>query len=360
MTLLNRYLLSHFLRILLLTLASFIGIYLLIDFFEKIGDFLDYQAGPSHYLSFVLNNIPVIITQVLPLAILMTVVLTLGSLSRTNELTAMRSCGLGLWRIIRILMLLAFFISTLQLIGNETLVPVSARNLNHLLNIELEGKAGQRLTQGKIWYRDKNRIVHIVLADPKQNSLQGITLFELSETSRLNRRLSAATATYRNNAWHAQALQLQVFDPHSGELTQSTRIAEQKLDLGRTPDDFQSTLSSNSEVSIQTLNRMINKLEAQGFDATRQRVDMHARIAAPFTCLVMAFLAVPFALQRGRGSSIAVGIGLSLSIGVIYFIAQSLVIAFGYSGALPPIIAAWSINLIFLLIGIWMLLNLRE
>ena len=93
MILLNRFLLKHFLRILLLSIGAFIGIYLLIDFFEKISDFIDHKAAAADYLIYLLNSIPVIFVQILPLAILMTVVLTIGTLGRTNEITAMRACG---------------------------------------------------------------------------------------------------------------------------------------------------------------------------------------------------------------------------------------------------------------------------
>lgn len=360
MILVNRYLLSHFLRILALTLSSFVGIYLLIDFFEKISDFLDHQATAAHYLSFFLNSIPVIITQVLPLAILMTMVLTLGSLGRTNELTAMRACGLSLWRIINSLMILSLFVSILQLIVNEQLVPINARNLNQLIDVELEGKTEQSLKQGKIWYRDKNRIVHIVLADPGQKKLQGVTVFELGSNSRLLKRLTAQSATYSEAGWIASSLRTQQFDPQTGDLVQSERGVEQPIELGRLPDDFESGVSKSNEMNFQQLRQLVKKLKAEGFDVTRQLVDMHSRLATPFTCLIMAFLGVPFALQKGRGSSIAVGIGLSLGIGVVYFILQSLVLAFGYSGALPPIVAAWAVNLIFLMVGVWLLLNSQE
>ena len=74
----------------------------------------------------------------------------------------------------------------------------------------------------------------------------------------------------------------------------------------------------------------------------------------------MAFLGVPFSISRGRGSSIALGIGLSLAVGVGYFLLQSLTLAFGYSGALPPIVAGWAANLVFLLIGIYLLLRTQE
>jgi lipopolysaccharide export system permease protein len=105
---------------------------------------------------------------------------------------------------------------------------------------------------------------------------------------------------------------------------------------------------------------MAKKLEQGGYDSTHQRVDMHNRLATPFTCLIMGFLGVPFALQKGRNSNIALGIGLSLGIGIVYFIIQSTVTAFGYSSALPPLFAAWTTNFIFLLLGIWLLLNVQE
>lgn len=358
--LVNRYLLSHFLRILLLTLCSFIGIYLLIDFFEKIGDFLDFQASTSHYLTFFLNNIPIIISQVLPLAVLMTMVLTLGSLGRTNEITAMRACGLSLWRIIRSLMLLSLLVSCLQLVINEELVPINAQKLNYLLRIELKGKSQQALAQGKIWYRDKGRIVHIILADPDGEKLQGVTIFELDQTSRLARRLTAPVVKFQEGSWLAKTARIRTFGSERGDLLKSELKTDHRLQLGRSPDDFKSGQSKNNELTFRQLSRVARKIQAEGFDATRYLVDMHGRLAAPFTCLIMAFLGVPFALQRGRGSSIAVGIGLSLGIGVVYFILQSLVLAFGYSGALPPIVAAWATNVIFLLVGIWLLLNIRE
>lgn len=360
MKLVNRYLLSQFLRILVLTLCSFVGIYLLIDFFEKIGDFLDHQARASQYLSFLSNSVPVILSQVLPLAVLMTMVLTLGTLGRSNEITAMRACGLSLWRIIRSLMVLALLVSGLQLFVNEYLVPINARNLNQLLEIELKGKPQQSLSQGKIWYRDQNRIVHIVLAEPEKGRLQGVTIFELDRDSRLERRLTAPAVQYQEDGWRAETLRVRQFNPERGDLVSSEILSNQKLDLGRSPDDFKSGIPKNNELNYLQLSRTVKKLEDEGFDATRQRVDMHSRLAAPFTCLIMAFLGVPFALQRGRGSSIAVGIGLSLGIGVIYFILQSLILAFGYSGALPPLVAAWAVNLIFLMIGVWLLLNTRD
>ena len=360
MKLLDLFIIRHFRRILLLSLAAFIGIYLLIDFFEKVGDFIDHGATGADYFIYLSNSIPLICVQILPLAILMSIVLTIGGLGRTNEITAMRACGVSLWKIVQPLMILALILSGLLLLLNEFGAPHNARALNKLFEIKLKGKAPLSLIRDGIWFRNGNRIINVQLADPKNRLLHGVTVFDLDDSSQFRQRLEANLVSFENRRWLAKELLIRRFDPVSGDLVGSETQRNQTLALGRTPKDFSSQELQNNELNFRQLSRMVDKLEREGFDASRQRVDMHLRLATPFTCLIMAFLGIPFALQKGRRSNIALGIGLSLGIGVVYFILQSLLTAFGYSGALPPVVTAWATNIIFLMLGVWMLLSIKE
>lgn len=360
MNILNRFLLKHFLRILLLSCGAFIGIYLLIDFFEKVSDFIDHKAVAGDYLIYVVNSLPVIFVQILPLAILMSVVLTLGSLGRSNEVTAMRACGVSLWRIVQPLMITALSLSILLLCLNEFIVPLNAKALNELLEIKLQGKQRLSYKRNELWYRDQDRIINIQVADPQQKQLRGVTIFSLDQTPKLVRRQEAAHVNFFDGRWTSQELLERTFDKTNGDLLGEETKKDQTLDLNRKPQDFAMQVEQNSTLNFRQLLQKVTKLNLEGIDSTRQQVDMHNRLAAPFTCLIMGFLGVPFALQRGRNSNIALGIGLSLGIGVVYFILQSLVTAFGYSGALPPLLAAWASNIIFLMLGIWLLLSVKE
>jgi len=360
MKLLNSFLLKHFLRILLLCLGAFIAIYLLIDFFENINDFIDHNAAPGDYLSYLLNSIPLIFGKILPLAILMTVVLTLCGLGRTNEITAMRSCGFSLWRIIQPFMLMALLLSGLLLLVNEFVAPHSAHALNQLLEIKLKNKQQISLTRNEIWFRNADKIINVRLADPDQKKLFGVTIFVLNKSFQLKQRLESELVVYTEGKWIAEKLRIRDFDPQTGNMVSAKILQHQPLHINRTPRDFTTQERQSNELNFQQLSGMVKKLEQEGFDATHQRVDMHNRIATPFSCLIMAFLGVPFALQKGRSSNIAIGIGLSLGIGVIYFILQAILTAFGYSGALPPSVAAWATNIIFLMLGVWMQLSLKE
>ena len=356
----DRYLLRHFLRIFLLALATCIGIYLLVDFFEKVGDFLDRKATFDQYLSYLLNSIPVIAVQVAPLSILMSMVLTLGGLGRTNEITALRACGLSLWRIVRPIMLAVVMVSIGYLLINELLAPLNTRQLTRLIEYQLKGRPEPSLNSDHIWYREGNRIINVALALPEQKKLQGVSIFELDQDFQLRRRLQIPELRYVDGHWQATRVKRRSFDHNFGDLKATTMLTDQRVDIGRSPQDFVHAAEQRGMKSVVELWRNSRRLEAEGFDTTRLKVDLHTRLAAPAACLIMAFLGVPFSLSRGRGSSVALGIGLSLGVGVCYFLLLSLALAFGYSGALPPIVAGWSANLIFLMLGVYLLLRTRE
>jgi len=86
---------------------------------------------------------------------------------------------------------------------------------------------------------------------------------------------------------------------------------------------------------------------------------MYSRLATPFSSLIMAFLGVPFALRGSRRAGVAMGLAIGIGIGMIYFFMQATLTAFGYSGLLPPLMAAWSANLIFFLFGLWLFMTLE-
>lgn len=356
----NRYLIRHFLRILALTLAACIGLYLLVDFFEKVDNFIEVGARPADYLAYFLSSLPVIFVQVAPLSVLMSMVLTLGGLGRTSEITAMRAGGISLWQVVRPILFGVVGLTVFYLLVNELIAPLATRTHNRIVEYQLKGRPEPTLNSGHIWYRDGRRIINVVLALPRQQRLQGISLFELDENFQLTSRLQITELRFVAPHWHAAAARQFRFSPDTRELIDTQELTELTLDLGRTPADFSQADSRGGMDNAYTLWRDANKLQAEGFDTTSLRVDLHARLAAPFACIIMGFLGIPFAVRHQRGSSPALGIALSLLVGVAYFLLMSMALAFGYAGALPPLVAGWTANLIFLLIGLYLLLRMRE
>ena len=357
--LVNRYILNSFVRVLLLALGAFVSIYLLIDFFEKVNDFINNSAPLSLYLLYFLNKIPQVATQIIPVAILMATFMTLGGLSRTNELTAMRSCGISLWRVATPLLVSAFFLSLAVLAVNEYVVPITAKKTNDILAFRNE-HAGAPLQRDKIWFRDGNDIVNIRLAYPEKGQLEGISIFEIGPAFRPGTRIEAQSASYAKGGWQFKKVTVRHFSPSSGELVKVEHFGKMPFPLHKRPKDFKALTPKKNELGYRQLHRLARQLHAEGYDATRYRVDMYSRLATPFACLIMAFLGIPFALQKGRGASLTAGIAISVVIGFSFYIVQAMLLAFGYSGVFPPLVAAWAADALFFLLGLWLVLSVRE
>jgi len=354
------YLIRHFSQILALTLAACTGLYLLVDFFEKLDNFIEVGASAEQYLVYFFSSLPLIFVQIAPLSLLMSMVLTLGGLGRTSEITAMRAGGISLWQIIRPLLLAVAGLTIFYLLVNELVAPLATRTHNRIVEYQLKGRPEPSLTAGHIWYRDGQRIINVVLALPRQKRVQGVSLYTLNENFQLIRRLQINELRFVAPYWFAATAKEFRFAPESQELLDTQDLTDLTVDLGRTAEDFaQQTSKRGGMDNAYALWRDVNKFEAEGFDTTGLRVDLQARLAAPFACLIMGLLGVPFALRFERGSSPALGIALSLLIGVAYFLLMSKALAFGYAGALPPFIAGWTANLIFLLISLYLLLRMR-
>lgn len=360
MTLLNRYILSYFGRIFALALGAFTGIYLLVDFFEKVDDLLEHQARAVHYLAYFGPKIPQIVTQVTPLAVLLAVFMTLGGLSRTNELTAMRASGISLWRISAPLLAAGMAAALSVLALSEFVVPIAARKVNHTMEVEVKRNPEQMLKRERLWFREQSAIANIALAVPEESTLQGIQLFRFDDRFRIVTRVDADRAFYRDGTWVGEHVVIRRFIPENGELSGMEHLARSPIPFDKSPSDFQSARQRNEELSFRELRRLTRRLQEEGYDAVRDRVDLQSRLATPLASLVMAFLGIPFALKKGRGSSLAMGIAVAVTIGLAYHISQSLLMAFGYSSVLPPAVAAWAAHVLFVLLGVWMMLTVRE
>lgn len=360
MTLINRYLLSTFIRIAGLSLAAFVGIYLLVDFFEKVDDFLEHQAAAALYFSYFACKTPLIVSQVLPLAVLMGIFLTLGSFTKSNELTAMRAGGIGLFRIITPLLIAAALLTVCNFVLNEYLIPVSTQKANHILRTEVKGKATTMSKRDNVWFRDGDSLYHIDLAIPEAQQLRGLSSYQFNETSRLVARIDAEDARFQDQQWLATTATRRTFSAQTSQLLAEEIVSNYPLALSKLPEDFGHSSGQHQELNFAQLRHLSRKLHQEGFDVTRYRVDMHARLAAPCACIIMAFVAIPFALQKNRNVNLALGISISVLIGVSFFIVQSTLLALGYSAILPAVVAAWSANLIFLFLATFLILSTRD
>ncbi|MBU2053699.1 MAG: LPS export ABC transporter permease LptG [Proteobacteria bacterium] len=358
MSILDRYLSGEFLRNMLFITACFISLFLIIDFFEKIRMFLSNQAAAGQMASYFLFRIPTILAQILPAAVLLSSLITFGVLSRYSEITAMKANGISLYRISIPILLISAMVCLLVFLLNEWITPYANERAEYIRKIEVQKQKSMGIfKQDQIWYRGQRGIYNFRLFDPERNRLQGITIHYLDREMNLTMRLDAEWGEWQEDRWIFHNLLITRFQ--SGEFPTLTRVKQQAVDLPERPSDFRVVQKSADAMGYFELKRYINKLRAEGYDATRYAADLHGKVAFPLVGIILAVIGICFSLRSERSGGIAQGIGAGLIIGFSYWLVFAFGMSLGRSGALPPLIAAWFGNILFGAASVWMVLRIR-
>jgi lipopolysaccharide export system permease protein len=357
---LHRYVVREYLRIFSLSLSSLILIYVVVMFFQKMDLFIKHQA-PFHLIfEYLLYKIPEVTFQwTLPYAVLLATLLTLGTLSRHSEITAMKANGISLYRITFPLLLLTLIVSFFSFLGNEYLVPFTNQRTHYLLSVKVRKEPPSSFFKNyKIWYHSDHRIFNIQLLDPKKKVLKGLTLYEFNNHFRCTQRIDAREAKWIDGSWRFYDGTMRDFD-ESGSI-RMTRFKEMEFPLPENWESFQTIERQSREMSYSELRTYIQKIQSAGYDATRYLVDLHSKYSYPLLNLIMVLIGVPFALKTGRSGGVALSIGISVMIGFAYGVTFYVFLSFGKSGILSPFLSSWIPTFLFGLAGIFTLMSVRQ
>lgn len=357
---LHRYLLHEYLKVCFLSLSSLILIYMVVLFFEKIDLFIKHKASFLLMLEYLLYKIPEVIFQwTLPYAVLLSTLLTLGTLSRHSEIAAMKAGGVSIYRITFPLFIIALLISFFSFMGNEYLVPLANQKTQHLLAVKVKNQPQTSFFKNyKIWYHGESGIFNIQLLDATEKALKGFTFYQFDDQFRCTQRVDAREARWVNGKWRLYQGALRKFK--EGGSIHTLPFKELEFSLPETWESFQSIERKSKEMSCFDLLNYIRKIQSSGYDSTRYWVDFYSKLSNPFLNLIMVLIGIPFALKTGRSGGMALGIGISVIIGFVYGVTFYVFLFFGKSGVLPPFLAAWTPTLLFGLAGIFTLTNIRQ
>ena len=359
------YVMREFLTTFGLVLCSFVALSLIFSFFELLGDIFRNRTPFITVGDYLLNLIPYMLYNLTPLCALLAVLITLGSLSRTSELTAMKASGVSLYRLIAPLLALAGVLAVALFAFDQLYLPGANRQQEALRSV-IKGKPAQTfLRPDRKWISGQQdsvgepaRIFYYQFFDADKNVFANLTVFEFQPgTFQLSRRIFASSAHWNpaihqwefENGWQRtfQGDSISGYEPYT--LSAFPEIREQ-------PVYFKKESRQSQEMSFSELRDYIRDLQQSGFDTMRLRVQLNRKIAYPLITLVMAIFAVPFALSAGKRGSLA-GIATAIGMAVAYQVIASVFESMGNVNALPPMLAAWSPDLLFGMAGGYLLLR---
>ncbi len=357
MRILDRYIVRECVKLLGLCLVIFIGIYVVVDLFEKLSRFLEARVSAGLIVRYYVFRLPKIFTEVLQVAVLLACLLSLGNLARNNEVLAMKMGQIGALRIALPCIGVGLAASALAWIAVEYVAPPASERALNIERTQVRRLPAYRITRDSdIWYRAQDdRFVHISLIEAQSGIIRGMSIFELSPAFDLLRRIDAREATFGPQGWT-------VHDGYQLELDKNpiriTPFTQMTLSLKERPEEFARVARSPEEMTYAQLREYIDRLVKSGVTATRYLVDLHAKVATALASLIMAILGVSFGLRTNR-SGVMLWVAACIPMGFVYWVVLQLGIQFGRAGSIPPLVAAWLPNLVFGTAGVISLWRLR-
>ena len=367
----DTYMLSNFLFYLVLVAAGLLSLLLMFFFFEQMANSFKNGVPFSRLLTWLMYLTPQLIYDTLPLCALVAVLANFGVLSKNNEITAFKACGVSLYRLALPVLLGSALCSAALFAFDYSYLP-KANHEQEKLHDEILGRAKKTYQQtdhtwvmGRSEPGQPSRIYYFNFFDTSAVQMNGVVVFELDpSTFALTREISAARALWspslRGGSWIFEdgwscvykGFRCDKYNAFQGKTATFPELAEG-------PSYLLTEAVEDKQMNFLELDAYIRNLKQHGYNAAKFQVQYYRKFAKPLAALVLAMIAVPFAFMVGSRGAMT-GIGVSLIISIAYRGTEPLFARIGEQGLLEPAVAAWAPDVIFAMVGLYFLLRMRS
>jgi len=341
---LDKYLVKEMIVYFILVLLGLSVLFLAVDFVSKVWSI---SLPVNKVLTLYLYKVPEALRQFVPVASLMATLLVVSTMSKQNEVIALYASGISTFRMACTFISVVAAISAISFVVFDPLVPTLEKK-RQMLEKGIESTESNILdfNRDRFWYRSGSVIYNVGHFDQKKGVLEDINLFMLTPSGGISQRVRAKKATFADNDWTAED-GFKTTYPETHFPTVKTFTSERGL-IPEKPTDYKTLEVQPETMRLRELRRFISRNKSYGLDTTRQQVSYHERISMVFTPIIFVLLGIVFALKPLKTQSVAKGVGFCFLVVFIYLIIFRLMVSVGKGGYLPPIIAGWTPNFIFL------------
>ena len=357
-SLIDRYIARLFLGFFLGGLLVFVSLYLSFDLISALSRF---DVDMSVLLRYYGYSLPEIIYQMIPLSALLGTVFTLSTMNRANELIVLYSSGVSLARISAPILVIVGAISVLSYWMGDRILPAFAQKKNYVYFVEIKKKPSLYSTvkTNKIWYRSRNILFNIQTLKANINGAQGLAMYYFSDDWRLIQLIKAKEVSMNGEEWQLSNGTVTVFAQETS-FPLTKQFQKKSIIMSKDAGDLGASSNSADVLNNSQLKKFVRQNKKAGLDTARYEVDLHAKFAFAFAAFVMSFLGIPFSLTRPRAGGAIVNAGICLGLTFLYWSLYSSFITLGRHNYFPPILAAWSPNILMMSISMIFLIRLKR
>jgi lipopolysaccharide export system permease protein len=363
MKIIDKYITRGFIWPFLYCLFVFLFLYVIGDLLGHL-DGLVKQSIPFDVIrAYYLASLPFIFVQTTPFAALIACIFLFSNLNRHNEIVALRAGGIDTLRIITPVLLLGFAISLAVFLVNDKVVPESAVISNTIKELRFDRDQkdkGDRLENITVFGRD-GKLFYAREFDLKTKTLKDVVMLIHDRDQVLKRKVTAESMEWTGKNWKFHGADSFRFDHEGNVLGKPAVFRTPKIiDFNETPESLLKKQTQTEFMNYAQLRDYIHLLALESKTTARKLlVDLHYKLALPFTSVVIMLIGIPFALMRSRSKTMA-SMGLAIVIALVFYGANAISLALGKGGFILPIIAAWAANAIFAALGIYLLSRIRS
>ncbi|HUY20428.1 MAG TPA: LPS export ABC transporter permease LptG [Candidatus Binataceae bacterium] len=346
----DRFMAANFLGPFSVCLAAFTITYLIGDIFDRFDDLMHYGGFSLLGIQYFALKLPLIVSQILPVACLAGALLGLALLSRSGEILACQQLGISRLELAVPILAVAFVISLVDFGLSETVVPYTTRQARYLYEVQLKRRTLRGVfANAHIWVRVSEGFLSADRYDNRKHELFGVTIYRLSPEFKLLDIVRAKNATWNGQQWVPRQLSTVQLGAHDTVTMVKSNYFQPDVD----PADFGLLRLDPEEFTLWELDRYIAGLREKGLDPGGYLVDRDLKYAMPLSCLIMVALGVVLSLDPlPRRLSLGRSFGLALAIGFGYWLMLGITSSLGHSGLMSAWTAAWVPNLLFSVIAL--------
>lgn len=356
MRILDRYITKSMVSTFLGCMFIFLFLYIVVDLFSHLDDVLKEKVVIAALLNYYLSFLPLMFIQVAPMACLLSLLYSIGNLSKTNEIIAMRSSGLSIWRISLPAIAFGLIVSSFVFMLNERFLP-KAQSINYQLKNEMfkkDGSGENKNIYNLAVYGQDNKQFFIDIYHAKEQMMQNVVILEHDENQNVVSKITAKEAYFKKNRWLFRDCIMSYYDKDGRPLGEPFYFKNKIMYLNDKPKDFVNQQQKAMFMNIPQLSDYIKRLSNSGATAVLRnlKVDLYNKFTLPFTSLVIILVGIPFALGKSRRGQAVASLGLCIGISFLYYVFNQTSIAFGKLGVIPPVISAILSHAFFIIFSV--------
>lgn len=349
----SRYVLKSFLWQFLLLLIGFTALLQLFDLLNNSADILDDHMGKiSAVFEYAALRLPEIASFLVPFAVLMGALVTLGKMERNNEIMAYKAAGAPYFTVLWAFLPAVGIVAILHFFLADRIVPISIQTLIARDLTAERNKSKNEAKDDPLFVQEGNSVIEAGAVGQDGMILSHLRIYERDTTGKIVRQIFANDAHYdaAEETWHLTNVWTTIVPPGGAAQTEHSEKWDWKSRL--TPAEFSDLVEKPQAMTLGKIWGFISSTQVGVRPTYFYETWLQKRIALPVSSILMILLAAPVAhsLHR-RERGLAMGMTVGFGLGFLYFLTDGLVLSLGESGAVPPFLAAWLPILLFAAIG---------